>query len=54
MATRGRPVEYGEETAAEVLRLVDRGVPYREVAMRLGITLGKVQRVVWRYRTRTR
>jgi hypothetical protein len=42
----GRPKTWDDEQAAEVMALIRSGEPYREVARRLGITLGMVQRIV--------
>lgn len=42
----GRPREWGEDEARAVQRLVRAGLSYREIAVRMGVTLGKVQRMV--------
>jgi len=42
----GRPKTWDDEQAAEVVRLVNAGIPYRDVALKVGITLGAVQRIL--------
>lgn len=42
----GRKREWDDVLAAEVMRLLRLGYRYREVAERLGVSLGKVQRIV--------